>query len=269
MKRAEILGFVSTKGGVGKTTVVSNLGHLLSDKYGKSVLVVDGNFTAPSLHTHFGLMAHGQGLADAMAGRAMMKEVVMNHSKNLDFLPVGFVAKNLDYKAMRSYLCSMRSKYDYILIDSSPAINAETLGAIYASDKIFLIATPDHVSMNNGLQTVNLAIKSQTYISGVILNKSKNKLYEVSSHDVEKVLGAPVLSAFDDSEKVLKSLADFKTVVDKYPRSSMAQGYSKLAASICGKEYKADSLLTRFKGLFSSKISQEDINRTLLMDSHY
>ena len=199
MKRAEILGFVSTKGGVGKTTVVSNLGYLLSNKHNKSVLVVDGNFTAPSLGSHFGIISPGMGIADAMVGKIDVKSTVHKVEGKLDFLPVGFVSKNLDYKAMRSYLCSMRSKYDYILIDSSPTMNQETLAAIYASDKVFMISTPDHVSLNNSMQTLNLAKEAQTYLSGVILNRSKSKIYELSAPDIEQALGVPVVGSVDET----------------------------------------------------------------------
>jgi len=269
MKRAEVLGFISTKGGVGKTTVVSNLGYLLANKYNKSILLVEGNFTAPSLGSHFGLVVQEQGLADAMAGKVDLKSVIKNVSGNLDFLPVGFVYKNLDYKAMRSYLCSLRSKYDFILIDSSPSLNAETFAAIYASDKVFMITTPDHIALNSVLQSVKLANKCQTYISGVILNRSKAKIYELTGRDIEEVVGASIVCSLDDDDKILKSLAEFKTVVAKYPNSNITAHYNKLASAISGASYKSDRFLVKLKGLFSHRISQEDINRTLLMESHY
>ncbi|MEK6947835.1 MAG: ParA family protein, partial [Nanoarchaeota archaeon] len=41
MKRAKIVGFVSIKGGVGKTTTVSNLGLILAKTFKKKILIVD------------------------------------------------------------------------------------------------------------------------------------------------------------------------------------------------------------------------------------
>jgi MinD-like ATPase involved in chromosome partitioning or flagellar assembly len=49
MSKGKIIGIISIKGGVGKTTAVSNLGAVLANEFGKKVLLVDANFTAPNL----------------------------------------------------------------------------------------------------------------------------------------------------------------------------------------------------------------------------
>ena len=48
------IGVISLKGGVGKTTAVVALGSALAD-FGKKVLLVDGNFSAPNLGLHLDL----------------------------------------------------------------------------------------------------------------------------------------------------------------------------------------------------------------------
>ena len=45
---------ISLKGGVGKTTAVVSLGSAIAD-FGKKVLLVDGNFSAPNLGLHLNL----------------------------------------------------------------------------------------------------------------------------------------------------------------------------------------------------------------------
>ena len=57
MGRAKVFGIIALKGGVGKTTVVSNLGASLARDYGKKVLMIDANFSTPHLGLHLGLLA--------------------------------------------------------------------------------------------------------------------------------------------------------------------------------------------------------------------
>ena len=49
-----IIAVVSGKGGVGKTTMVANIGVALA-KMGKNVIILDANLTTPSLGLHLGV----------------------------------------------------------------------------------------------------------------------------------------------------------------------------------------------------------------------
>ena len=50
-----IIGVVSGKGGVGKTTLVANLGAALASLYKKDVIVVDCNVTTSHLGLYLGM----------------------------------------------------------------------------------------------------------------------------------------------------------------------------------------------------------------------
>ena len=50
----KIISVLSGKGGVGKTTMITNLATALANK-GKKVIVIDANVTAPNLAIHLGI----------------------------------------------------------------------------------------------------------------------------------------------------------------------------------------------------------------------
>ena len=52
----KVIGIMSLKGGVGKTSVVGALGVAIA-RLGKKVLLVDANFNAPNLGVHFNLIS--------------------------------------------------------------------------------------------------------------------------------------------------------------------------------------------------------------------
>ncbi|MCS7123299.1 MAG: P-loop NTPase, partial [Candidatus Aenigmarchaeota archaeon] len=51
-----VIGIISGKGGVGKTTITVNLGVTLVKYFAKRVCVIDGNITAPNLGLYLGFV---------------------------------------------------------------------------------------------------------------------------------------------------------------------------------------------------------------------
>ena len=76
-KKGRVIGIISVKGGVGKTTVVSNLGASLASQFGKSVLLVDGNFSAPNLGIHLGVIEPDRTIHDVMHSNSHIKEAIL------------------------------------------------------------------------------------------------------------------------------------------------------------------------------------------------
>ena len=60
-----VISVVSGKGGVGKTTMTSNLGVALS-KHGEDVVIIDGNFSGANIAQHFGMGFQDVSLNDVL-----------------------------------------------------------------------------------------------------------------------------------------------------------------------------------------------------------
>jgi flagellar biosynthesis protein FlhG len=74
-----IISVVSAKGGVGKTTVVSNVSAALVKNFGRRVLVVDGNITTPTLGIHLGMLSQDKTLQDVLAGNINLTQAIYIH----------------------------------------------------------------------------------------------------------------------------------------------------------------------------------------------
>jgi len=268
-RRAEIVGFISIKGGVGKTTVASNVAYSLANDMDKRVLLVDGNFSAPTLNSYFNVIDCDVGLGEVLAGKARIQNVIRPVLPNLHLLPVHYYNSNVDPKHMRQALCSLRSNYDFIVIDSSPALNEETLAAIHASDRLFMITTPDHVTLGSTMRAVKIAKDGRTPISGIVINKLRGKHYEIGAKEVAEVTGIPVVSSYTDNDKVLRSLSDGRLVNVNYPKADVAHETRRLSYALCGKVYKPYGLFSSIGNMFSKRVSQANINRSLLNSDFY
>ena len=66
-------------------------------------------------------------------------------------------------------------------------MNAELNATIMASDEVFILTTPDHVSLASSLSAVKLAKQRRTYVAGIILNKVEQKRkYNVNTYVIIK-----------------------------------------------------------------------------------
>jgi succinoglycan biosynthesis transport protein ExoP len=111
--------------GEGKTTVAVNLALALS-QYQKTCLV-DADLRRPCVAATFGVCSDS-GLGDVLLGSVALEDalVVMQGSPNLAILPGGKASDESAHliasMAMKSVIESLRARFDFIVLDSSPII---------------------------------------------------------------------------------------------------------------------------------------------------
>ena len=268
VKHAKIVGFISVKGGVGKTTSVANLGFVLANDFRKKVLVVDGNLSAPNLALHFGFIKPQHTLHDVLEGKVGIQKAIYEHSSGMHLLPASLLSRKVDYSMFGKYLASLRGFYDLILVDSSPSYSGELLSAISASDELFLVTTPDYVTLASTLHAIKIAKQKRTYLSGIIINKVRGKKYELDLDDIQEATKVPVVSVLYDSEDFLEALAKTKPLSALKNNKNVVE-YKKLAAALVGERYKENSVSSIFNKLLNKRLRQDEINRAIVMVSHY
>jgi septum site-determining protein MinD len=256
------IGIVSLKGGVGKTTAVVSLGSAIAS-FGKKVLLVDGNISSPNLGLHLEIVEPEVSLQDVLEKRANPSEAI-HKLDNFDILPASIFQ---DYKAnlfsMKEKLKSLKRSYDYIIIDSSPSLDNETLSAMIASDEILVVTTPDHPTLSTTLKALKLAKQRGTPISGIILNKVHNRGFEIPTRNVEATLEIPIMAVIPHDINFLKALANFKPSVEYRPRSEASEEYKKLAAALIGEKYKPFGFRKIISWVSPKK---QDINREIFYE---
>lgn len=259
------IGVISLKGGVGKTSAVVSLGSAIAG-FGKKVLLVDGNLSAPNLGMHFKIVDPENSLHEVL-GREVHAKDAIHSLENMDVIPSSiFTNKQLNPLKLKDRMNYLKRKYDFILYDSSPALNDETLGVMMASDGLIVVTTPDHPTLSTTIKAVNMAKERGTPIDGLIINKVHKKRFEVPTHHVEETLEVPVMAVIPYDVNVLKALSEFRPSVDHMPKSEASEEYKKLAAAMVGEKYKSSKLKRFFKWINPKK---QDINRLILYESMF
>jgi septum site-determining protein MinD len=254
------IGVVSLKGGVGKTSSVVALGDAISN-FGKKVLLVDANFSAPNLGMHLNIINPEVTLHEVMDRVANLSDAIYEFGDRFHVLPASMNYGNpINPLKLKDKLSYWKNKYDYILIDSSPSMNDETLGAMLASDELLVVTTPDIPTLGTTLKAVKLARQKGTPITGLILNKVHNKNFELSLKDIEATSDVPVMAVIPDDVNILKALS--KSLPSTYykPKSQSSIEYNKLAGALVGKRVKTKKPRDFFRKFVPNK---QMINREI------
>lgn len=259
----KVIGIISLKGGVGKTSSVANLGAALAG-FGKKVLVVDANFSAPNLGLHLGLPNPEITLHDVLLNRASINEAIYEHSAGFHLIPGAYISRKVNPLGLKEKIRHLKDHYDAILIDSSPNLNDEMLSTMMASDMLLVVTSPDYPTLSATLRAVRLAKQKKTPITGLILNRVRNKSFELSIQDIEEAAEVPVISVLPEDIRVPESIASTTPVTLHKPKSNPAIEYKKLAASLIGEKYEDPRLWPRIKSIFKKDISKENVNRLLM-----
>jgi len=125
--------------------ITAAAGELLAQQTTAPVCVVDANFAAPSLHTHFDV-PHTTGLSNLIASGDPLFSVARQVRPNLWLLAAGTAAERpgLRSDAARAKLAQFIARFEYVLIDIEPAsapIDAHGLAALV--DGVVLVLAAD------------------------------------------------------------------------------------------------------------------------------
>jgi len=106
-----VIGVLSLKGGVGKTSVVAALGDALAD-FGKKVLLIDANLSAPNLGLHFNIVNPEKTLHDLLDRTANIRDVIQKLEK-FDIIPAAlFNKKEIAPLNLKNKVKILKRKYD-------------------------------------------------------------------------------------------------------------------------------------------------------------
>ena len=247
-QKAKVIGIVSIKGGVGKTTAVVNLAYELSHTHAQRVLVVDGDLSNPNVGLHLGFTKYPVSLHDALAQSSKTLKAVYAHEFGFHVMPGSLNPKQVNPLALARTVNSLRAHYDYILVDSSPNLNKETYAVMQASDELYVVSSPDAATLSATLRATRLAKEKNVKVAGLILNQVRGRKYELSVADMEKLSKTPVVGVLHDNSNVLKALSAVQPFVKMFPHSSTALAYRDLASFITGSPVVSSGKLAEFKG---------------------
>ena len=193
---SKVIALANQKGGTGKTTTTVNLGIGLA-ALGKKVLLVDadaqGNLTdSLGFQEPDNLPVSLAIVLNKIIDEKFSKpdEGILHHAEGVDLMPgnielsaieVSLVNTMSRETVLRTYINTVKDKYDYVLIDCMPSLGMMTINALAAADSVIIPVQAHYLpakGMTQLLQTiarVRRQINPRLTIDGVLLTMVDNR----------------------------------------------------------------------------------------------
>jgi septum site-determining protein MinD len=256
-----IITIASGKGGVGKTTLVANLGIALAQKNFK-VLLVDADIAMANLSLLLGMQASPITLHDVLVGESSIEDAIYEGPAGLNFIPSGLSLESyrrVDTERLESVVREVASRYDFILLDAPPGIEKNVMSALAAADEILLITIPTSPSIADVLKTKIVSQRLGSSPVGIVVNFSMGEKGEIKNDDIMKMLELPVYGNIPFDPEVRRSFMqqNVQPVMVRKPTAPAAIAMRKIAAKVAGikahkflAEEKKQGFLSRLLAMF-------------------
>jgi len=225
------IAVASGKGGVGRTTLVANLGIALAS-LGKETLIIDGNLTTPDLALLFKLEKSVYTLNDALAGEAMLADVIRPGPKRVKIVPAAVALEQIKkarVERLPELMNQVPKKTEFVLVDVPSGLRRETICAMRAGHEVLMVATPEMTSISDAMKTRLIAEFLGLTPIGVVLNRVRREEFELTR---DEIMNVTVLAEIPEDEKVKQALKQGKPLLELSPNSPAAKAIKELAKKL-------------------------------------
>lgn len=244
--RTRVISITSGKGGVGKTSIVSNMALQLAAQ-GNRVLILDGDLGMANVDIMFGVRAEKH-ILDVVKGDVSIQDVLVDVAPNVTLIPGGsgvFDLQNLsvfEKQALLTEVSNLGLEYDVMLIDTAPGIDDNVLYLNSAAQEICVVVTPEPASLTDSyalIKVLNQRCRETRF--SIICNQVKDetdgqKLFAKLDSVASKFLYVSLdyKGSIPADPNLRQSTRSQALVTRAFPDSSASQAIRKLAVEFAG-----------------------------------
>jgi len=159
------LSITSGKGGVGKSTITSNLAQILGWQ-GKRVLILDGDLSMANMDIMFGVRPR-YSIHHVLNGEKELAEIITEVADGISLIPGGSGIYELQKLSaiqkwsLMEQVNQLNDDFDFLLIDTAPGIDDNVLYLNAAAEDVIVVLTADPASLADSYALIK--VLSQRY----------------------------------------------------------------------------------------------------------
>jgi len=234
-----VIGVISGKGGVGKTTTSANIGLILVTEFDKRVLLIDGNITNSNLGLYLGYLCPPVTLNDILKRLLPPEKAVYVHKSGLHIIPASLgIDSKITYLMFKQAVNRLvkSGEYDFIIVDAAAGVGPEVKATLNVCSDVLVVTVPELPTVTSAVRVTELARKMKKNVLGVVVNRVRGKPYEVLTQEIEDNCGAPVLGVVPDDDNIPESVSLREPLVlyaPNAPSSREFRGVSRQLIELC------------------------------------
>ncbi|MEJ7749555.1 MAG: AAA family ATPase [Candidatus Limnocylindrales bacterium] len=240
-RRATVIAVFNPKGGVGKTTVATNLASTLQVRREQGVLLIDADTVTGHVPTSLGIdevRTVVDSWRDELEGgpHESLVDIASAHPSGLRVVSLTsspLHTEILDPERVAEAISVARRGFDFVVIDLHPSYNPLNLAIFEKVDRILVPVTPDVPAIRAAVQlsgvATELGIRARL---ALIVNRANSG---VSVADMEKTVGMPALAQLRSGGLLfVRAANEGRTVIEMFPRERITEDFDALADRLLG-----------------------------------
>jgi Flp pilus assembly CpaE family ATPase len=256
-QRAMVITVFNPKGGVGKTTLATNLASALQTRRGQNVMLVDADTVTGHVATSLGIDGV-RTLADNWLDQAeggpfeTMADIASPHPSGMRVVSLSSSPLNteiLEPGRVADAINSARRGFDFVVVDLHPSYSDLNRAIFEISDRILVPVTPDVPAIRAAVQLTDYADEAGVRDRlALVINRANSG---VTVADMERTVGMPSLALIRSGGLLfVRAANEGRTVIDMFPKERITEDFDALADRVLGTPAAAPAMKVPF-GLFN------------------
>ncbi len=242
----KVLAVTGGKGGVGKTNISINLAVALADLQHK-VMLLDADFGLSNIDVMLGLRAE-KNLHHVLQNKCSMEEIIINGPHGVQIIPASSGVKQManlnsrEHKGIIDSISELNPTLDYFIIDTAAGISESVSLFSHLANHMLIVVCDEPASLADAYSLIKVlskkAINQKFHILSNMVESSAHgerlfsQLQKVANHFLDTNL--EYCGYIPNDNLVKKAIQQQRSVIDAYPTSRSALGFTRLARQICG-----------------------------------
>lgn len=232
----------STKGGVGKTVLATNVAVAIANATGKRVALLDLDLEFGDVGIMLGIRPQHTIFDAAQVidrlDAAMLTGFMEGHSSGIKVLLAPTRpedAESVSSARVSKIIDIARSEFDYVVIDTCPSFSETLLAALDRTDELLVVTMMDVASIKNTRISMQ-KLRQLGYDKGqirLVLNRSDSKVL-LAPAEVEDAIGGKISAHIPSDRVVPRSVNKGVPVVLEAPRTDVAKSMVAIAKQAVG-----------------------------------
>ncbi|MFA6188960.1 MAG: MinD/ParA family protein [Sulfuricurvum sp.] len=245
-KKTRFIAITSGKGGVGKSTISSNMAYMMA-KHGLKVGIFDADIGLANLDVMFNVKIK-KNILHVLKGEATVEEILVPIEKNLVLIPGESGEEIFKYASSGIFERFMDEAHvlddlDVLIIDTGAGIGEHTQLFLRACDDVIVVTVPDPAAITDAYATIKITSRLRDEIN-VIMNQVRNekeasglfeKIQKVALANIGDKLRLNYLGQISSDPKIAVSVKKRALFTREFPTSKPATELEMIVKRIARK----------------------------------